>query len=60
MFQEKVVVITGGAAGVGCGKCEQHCPQHLPIREKLKEASKELESPLYRVARAIIKPFTKI
>jgi predicted aldo/keto reductase-like oxidoreductase len=50
---------TVASACVGCGKCEQHCPQHLPIREKLKEASKELESPLYRVARAVIKPFTK-
>ena len=51
---------TVASACVGCGKCEQHCPQHLSIREKLKEASKELESPLYRVARAVIKPFTKL
>ena len=50
---------TAASACIGCGKCEQHCPQHLPIREKLKEASRELETPLYRVARAVFNPFTK-
>ena len=39
---------------IRCGKCEQHCPQHLPIRDKLAEAAKELETPVYKIAKAAI------
>ncbi len=39
---------------IRCGKCEQHCPQHLPIRDKLAEAAKELETPIYKIAKAAI------
>ena len=42
---------------IGCGKCESHCPQHISIRQELKNASKELEGPLYRTARKIVKLF---
>lgn len=41
----------------GCGKCEQHCPQYIEIRKELKNASKELEGPIYRMVRRIVKLF---
>ena len=50
---------TVASACIQCGKCERHCPQHIPIREKLQEASKELETPLFRLVRAVMKPFVK-
>lgn len=39
----------------GCGKCERHCPQNIPIRQELKKASKALETPLYKLARMVVK-----
>jgi len=42
---------------VECGKCEKHCPQGIEIRKELKNASRELEGPLYRIARKIVKVF---
>ena len=40
---------------VQCGKCEQHCPQAIPIREELKNAAKELETPVYKGMRFLLK-----
>ncbi len=42
---------------IECGKCESHCPQHIEIRKELKKARKELEKPLYKIGRKIIKWF---
>ena len=42
---------------IECGKCESHCPQHIEIRKELKNASKELEGPIYRIARKVVKVF---
>ena len=39
---------------ISCGKCESHCPQEIAIRQELKNAKKVLESPLYRVAAAVL------
>ncbi|MBE6846832.1 MAG: aldo/keto reductase [Ruminococcus sp.] len=46
---------TGASNCVGCGKCEKHCPQGIAIRKELKQAKKVLETPLYRVARTVIR-----
>ena len=48
---------TAASNCVGCGKCEAHCPQHISIREELKKAQKELEIPIYRFGRRIVKKF---
>lgn len=40
---------------IGCGKCEAHCPQHLPIREYLKDVEKTMETPVYRIAKKMVK-----
>ncbi len=42
---------------VQCGKCEQHCPQHIQIRNELKNAAGELETPVYKIAKWIIRRF---
>lgn len=34
-----------------------HCPQHISIRHELKNAKRELEGPLYKIGRFIIKIF---
>lgn len=42
---------------VGCGKCEQHCPQGIEIRKELKAAVSDLETAVYKVAKAGIRLF---
>ncbi len=48
---------SGAGACVQCGRCEQHCPQGIPIRQTLKEARKELETPVYKGARLLVRLF---
>jgi len=44
---------------IGCGKCEKHCPQGISIRKELQQARKVLETPVYKMARAVAKKFVK-
>jgi predicted aldo/keto reductase-like oxidoreductase len=39
---------------VDCGKCERHCPQSIQIRKELKAVKKELETPVYKIAKAAV------
>ena len=50
---------TAASNCIGCSKCEQHCPQQIPVREKLQEARRELEGPVYRVVRKVVRWFAK-
>ena len=39
----------------GCGACELRCPQKIRIREQLKAASSDLETPVYKGVRTLIR-----
>ena len=46
---------TAASNCIGCGKCETHCPQQIPIREVLAQAAKEMEGPLYKGFRLLVR-----
>ncbi len=50
---------TAASNCIGCGKCKSHCPQNIDIPEKLKTVQKEMEGTVYKIARSIVKKFTR-
>ncbi len=48
---------TAAGSCVGCGKCEKHCPQGIPIRQELENVKRDLEGPVFRAARGVLKVF---
>ncbi len=50
---------TAASNCVGCGKCKSHCPQNIDIPMQLKTVQNELEGTVYKIARGIVKAFTR-
>lgn len=50
---------TSASNCIGCGKCETHCPQQIELRKELQNVKKELEGPVYKVAKFVVKKFMK-
>ena len=48
---------TAAGSCVGCGKCEKHCPQGIGIRKELENVKRDLEGPVFRAARAVLRVF---
>lgn len=44
---------TNASGCLKCGKCEQHCPQKISIREELEQVKKHMETPVWKLAKAI-------
>ena len=51
---------TAASNCIECGKCEKHCPQKIEIRKELKNSQKVLETPIYHIARKIVKYFMRL
>jgi len=48
---------TDAGSCIGCGKCERHCPQGIAIRQELKNAQRDLEGPMFRAAKTVLRLF---
>ena len=48
---------TDAGSCIGCGKCERHCPQGIAIRQELKNVQRDLEGPMFRAAKTVLRLF---
>ncbi len=50
---------TAASNCIECGKCKKHCPQNINIPKELKIVQNEMEGIVYKIARSIVKIFTR-
>ena len=50
---------TAASNCIECGKCKRHCPQNINIPKELKTVQNEMEGIVYKIARSIVKTFTR-